>query len=231
MTNRPLTLIFFIISFIFISNPILAEQQKKTGSMSGTVKQSIDVPSYTYIEVTTGKTTVWVAAPSTKVKTGTRVTFSTKMPMRDFHSASIKKNFPLIYFVNRLKGDVDKKTKATEKLSPHVKIKPTGTKLTGVDKLKGGKDIAEIYAEKIALKGKVVKIRAKVTRFSAEIMGKNWLHIQDSSSTKDLTVTTQSTVKKGDIVIIEGKLALDKSFGSGYHYPIILEDAKFLKAK
>jgi hypothetical protein len=62
-------------------------------------------------------------------------------------------------------------------------------------------------------------------------MGENWLHILDSSSTSDLTITTKEIVEIGDIVILEGKLSIDKDFGHGYLYPILLEDATVLPSK
>ena len=60
-------------------------------------------------------------------------------------------------------------------------------------------------------------------------MGKNWIHIQDGTGAKgtnDLTITTKNIVKLGDIILVEGTLELDKDFGSGYKYDIIIEDAK-----
>jgi hypothetical protein len=60
-------------------------------------------------------------------------------------------------------------------------------------------------------------------------MGKNWLHIRDSSTLDDLTVITKSTVVIDDVVIVEGKLELNKDYGYGYVYPVILEDAKITK--
>ncbi len=60
-------------------------------------------------------------------------------------------------------------------------------------------------------------------------MGKNWLHIRDSSTLDDLTVTSKDTVAVGDIVISEGKLELDKDYNYGYFYPVILEDATVTK--
>ncbi len=60
-------------------------------------------------------------------------------------------------------------------------------------------------------------------------MGKNWLHIQDSSGFEDITITTDKTVAVGDIVIVEGKLELDKDFSYGYIYPVILQDANVTK--
>ena len=39
-------------------------------------------------------------------------------------------------------------------------------------------------------------------------------------------VTTQAEPKVGDIVLATGTLSLDKDFGQGYVYEIILEDAE-----
>jgi hypothetical protein len=35
----------------------------------------------------------------------------------------------------------------------------------------------------------------------------------------------------GDIVVIEGVVAIDRDIGSGYKFPTIVEDAKILPAK
>ena len=61
------------------------------------------------------------------------------------------------------------------------------------------------------------------------IMGKNWLHIQDgtkSGSDFDLTVTTSDNVGKDQIVTVTGKIVLNKDFGYGYSYKVLMEDAK-----
>ncbi len=52
-------------------------------------------------------------------------------------------------------------------------------------------------------------------------MGKNWIHLQDGtehSGDNDLTIASQMEVKAGDIITFEGKITLDKDFGSGYFY-------------
>ena len=235
MIHRPSSLILFTIYLAIGSlnigiTPAFAEQKVNTGNMQGTVKNIIDVTSYTYVEVETENTTVWVAAPTTKINVGSTITFSTEMPMQDFHSDSMNKTFPLIYFVSRFINDADK-TPPSNISSSHTQNKPTGPILKGIEKIKDGKNIAEIYAERDSLKGKKVKIRGKVIRFSTEIMGKNWIHILDSSSANDLTVTTNEIVTTGDVVIIEGKVGVDKDFGYGYLYPIILEEATLLQNK
>ena len=60
-------------------------------------------------------------------------------------------------------------------------------------------------------------------------MGKNWIHIQDGTGdagANDLTVTTDVTANSGDTVLISGTLSLDKDFGYGYAYGVIVEDAE-----
>jgi hypothetical protein len=40
-----------------------------------------------------------------------------------------------------------------------------------------------------------------------------------------LTVTTQDVVKVGDQVTVTGLVTLNRDFGAGYSYPLILEEA------
>jgi len=102
--------------------------------------------------------------------------------------------------------------------------------VTGIQKVDGGKTIAELYSEKAALAGKEVKVRGKVVKFNSGIMGKNWMHIKDGTGEKDssdLTLTTPTdTAKVGDVIVVTGVLVADKDFGMGYKYSIIIEEAK-----
>ena len=79
-----------------------------------------------------------------------------------------------------------------------------------------------------ALAGKPVTFRGKVVKTNPDIMGKNWLHVRDGSGeegTNDLTITTADTVAVGDVVTAKGKVYVDKDFGAGYAYPVIVEVA------
>jgi hypothetical protein len=66
------------------------------------------------------------------------------------------------------------------------------------------------------------------------IMGKNWLHLRDGSGTQakgdnDITVTTDGQAAVGDVVVVTGVVRLDKDFGAGYAYPVIIEEATIAK--
>ncbi len=97
-----------------------------------------------------------------------------------------------------------------------------------VEKVEGGKTVADIFAGKNDLGDSNVKIRGQVVKVSNDIMGTNWLHVQDGTGevgANDLTVTSSAIVKVGDTVVVEGKVTLDKDFGYGYKYDIIMEGA------
>ena len=102
--------------------------------------------------------------------------------------------------------------------------------LSGIAKAEGGKTVAEVFAEKASLAGKPVTVRGKVAKVNGGIMGKNWLHVRDGSGaegTNDLTVTTAAELPQlGTIVVVTGPVTLDKDFGMGYQYDVIVEDAE-----
>jgi hypothetical protein len=100
---------------------------------------------------------------------------------------------------------------------------------SGISKPEGGKTVNEIYLQRDKLAGKELLLRGKVIKFSPQIMGKNWMHIQDGTGDKgsnDLTITTASAAKVGDTVLVKGALTINKDFGLGYKYDIIIEDAQ-----
>jgi hypothetical protein len=70
-------------------------------------------------------------------------------------------------------------------------------------------------------------------KFNGGIMGRNWVHLRDGSGTagkdNDVTVTTADEVAVGDVVVAKGVVRVDKDFGAGYAYPVIVEDAKLSK--
>jgi len=214
-----------------------ATEQPVPDKIRGKVTDVVEAAGYTYAEVDTGKEKVWAATTTTPLEIGDMIAFTTEMPMENFHSSSINRDFPIVYFVNRFITDekspagsastAGSEGTATTTASPHDRIKPASaaTPVEGIDKVEGGNTIAELYADRQPLAGKTVRVRGKVIKFTAGVMGRNWLHIRDSSTMDDLTVTTDGTAAIDAVVVVEGKLALDKDFGFGYVYPLIVEDA------
>ena len=101
-----------------------------------------------------------------------------------------------------------------------------------------GKDaytIEEIYSKKETLKNNPVRVRAKIVKFLPNIMGKNWIHIQDGTgkaedANYDITVAGLETANVGDEVIVYGTLAVNKDLGSAHTFAVIIEDASIQPA-
>jgi hypothetical protein len=92
--------------------------------------------------------------------------------------------------------------------------------------------IAKLMENKKTEAGKVIRVKGSVTKFNPQIMGKNWIHIQDGSEfngTFDLTITTDQEVTVGQTITFEGKISLDKDFGYGYSYNVLMEEAKIIQ--
>lgn len=195
-----------------------AEAAPVPATYSGKVIESFNANGYTYVQLDTGAEKVWAAGPATTLEPGMELSISTQMPMHQFHSKALDRDFDRIYFVNRFEGGT-----APAAAAPAA---PAGEPLAGIEPLAGGQTVAQIHADKQALAGQRVRLRAQVSRYTPKVMGMNWLHVQDSSSAEDLTVTTKAEAAVGDRLTLEGVLVLDKDFGAGYVYELIIEDAE-----
>ncbi len=217
--------------------------------ISGKVVETMNAAGYTYVYVDNGTEKIWAAAPEFSVKVGDDVMVPEGMAMHNYHSQSLDRDFDVVYFVesvlnasnptmghsSAMGGAMGSSAGGDMKIpAGHPAIggskAPEDVDLTSVKKADGGKTIAEIYAEKADLSGKSVTLRGKVVKFSPQIMGTNWLHLQDGSGdlktgNHDLTVTSNVQVKVGDTVLVTGVLTLDKDFGYGYKYDLIMENA------
>jgi hypothetical protein len=207
----------------------------QSGSIAGKVTETMNASGYTYVLLDSGTNKVWAAATRFAVKVGDTVTLGDAVPMSNFRSDTLKRDFALIYFASGV--TVNGTNSGPAKLPQgHPPLGATASKssastgaVTEIKPLTGGKTVAQIYAESAALSGKTVKVRGKVVKYNANIMGKNWVHVVDgtgAAGSNDLLATSTSTAKVGDIVVVEGKVTLDKDFGAGYKYKLLLEEAK-----
>ena len=203
--------------------------------LTGKVLERLDAPPYCYLRLKTAKGEVWAAVPEVKVEKGADVTVAGPMLMTDFESKTLKRTFPEVYFGTLAPTGVAAPPSGS---NPHAQVSQTATtvKVGKVEKAGGAeaRTVSEVWAQKSSLKEKGVTVRGKVVKFSAGVMGKNWMHLQDGSGnaakgTNDITVTSLDQVAMGDTVTIQGVVRTNKDFGAGYSYAVIIEDAKVMK--
>jgi len=90
---------------LFLAVPAFATPPSgKPAALTQTAKvvSTIKSPPYTYLEVSQGKQTRWLAATIIAVKAGDVIQFDEGLEMRDFHSKTLKRTFPSIFFVNKV---------------------------------------------------------------------------------------------------------------------------------
>lgn len=221
-------------------------------ALRGKVVETMDAGPYTYVLVDTGAEKVWAAAPKFPIAVGDRVTVPEGIPMENYKSTTLDREFDLVYFVGAI-GKGDEMPAIPEAPAPgaeaggaaglgpgvtlpegmHPKVdatqaaKDAGVSFAGIKK--AGKTVAEVFDGRSGIAGKEVSVRGRVVKFNPQVMGKNWIHLQDGTGgagTNDLTITTDTVAKVGDTVLVKGKVTLDKDFGFGYRYDLIMEDAK-----
>jgi len=195
------------------------------------VIEVIQTSNYTYLQVFENNEKYWIAVTARESKEGEVLYFSNSMEMKDFKSKELNRTFPSVLFVQDISEtppSVDQTAKTTGK-RPVQKLDNIA-----VEPADGGITIADLFKNKAGFADKKVKIRGVVVKYNENIMNKNWAHIQDGTENGenfDLTVTTKDVVADGSTVTFEGIIRLDKDFGSGYAYDVIMEDAKALDVK
>jgi len=228
-------------------------QQQVKAPIHGKIVETMDSGGYTYVLLDTGTEKLWVATPVMKVSVGQVVDLSQGIEIAGFTSNTLKRTFDRIIFSSGevvVPGAVMAKTGMKKKCDPGKCPMPSGKevmktphsglpsleKASGVVVEKASGDnaftISELYAQKGKLDARKVRVRGKVVKVSQNIMKRNWIHLQDGTGdaakgTFDLTTTSSSVPKVGEVVVAEGILRQNKDFGAGYRYKVILEETTF----
>lgn len=221
------------------------------GGIGGKVLERIDAASYSYLRLATAGGEVWAAVPQADLAVGAEVTVVEPMTMTNFESKTLGRTFPTIYFGNlagtagtaptgMMGGGAAPGAPAGDPhggamgagamggANPHGGAAPA--EAIKIDKPAGGVAVAELFSRRAELKDTQVVFRGKVVKYNANIMGKNWLHLQDGSGSPDaadhdIAVTSAQAAAVGEVVTVTGKLQLDQDFGAGYVYPLIVQEA------
>ena len=199
-------------------------------------QEVLNVKGYSYVRFLEDGMEKWIAAPTTDVKVGETYYFGKSMEMKNFKSKELDKTFETVYFIDKISNTEEGITQP--QLSSQVSGNK-GSKRAIVEKKEitieasaNTISIEELFKNKEKYNYQTVRLKGEVTKYNPAIMDINWFHIQDGTAFNekyDLTATTEDEVNLGDIVTFEGKVILNKNFGSGYVYDVLIENATILK--
>ena len=99
-----------------------------------------------------------------------------------------------------------------------------------IQALKEGKTVNALFTEAADLDGQVISLNARVMKVNANIMGKNWITLQDGTGSDPdnrILATSQESVTPGALVVARGTVVTDVDLGYGYQYKVLLEEVTF----
>ncbi|RMG86817.1 MAG: hypothetical protein D6714_03510 [Bacteroidetes bacterium] len=190
------------------------------------VKEVLHTPKYSYLSVSEDDgEAYWIAIPKSEVKVGDTYFYKGGLLKRNFFSKEYNRVFETVYLVSNIWQKSPEGGAVKEVLSQMETGKVPDLEVKDIKLAPGSTPLSELLENKAKYEGKVVKVTGKIVKVNPMIMNRNWLHIQDGTTEKDLTITTNENLPLGAIVSLEGTIALNKDFGAGYFYDIIMEGA------
>ncbi|MCA3011712.1 MAG: hypothetical protein INH41_04855 [Myxococcaceae bacterium] len=215
------------------------------GGLTGVVAEVLQVPNYTYLRLTTSSGEAWAAVPSTTgVGVGQAVEVTSSTTMTDFTSKTLGRTFPAIVF-GQLAGTSAAPAAPGAPGLP-ANHPPLGTS-TGTNPVAKALDatlkaeppltlrIADVFAERQALAGRLVRVTATVAKVTT-VNGLSYAHLGDGSGapvTKDddLVAVGEAPLTAGQRVTVQGAVVLDKDVGIGAVWPVALERVQLVPAR
>ncbi len=214
------------------------EQPQATGTIprsgiTGKVVETMNSGGYSYVRLENDDSEIWVAVQQMDIKVGDEMAFHDGAVMQNFTSKTLDRTFDRIVFSSGPVGQ--------QGASPHSgfqrkrAVKPELENIQ-VEKAEGDDayTVGDLYERSADLDTRTVTVKGVAVKVSTEIMGTNWVHIQDGSGdaaagSNDLVVTTADVPVVGETITVSGTLAKDKDFGAGYKYAVIVENATVSK--
>ncbi len=194
------------------------------------VNEIMNDDAYSFLNVTEGDQTYWIGTKETNIKAGEMYFYSGGEWKSGMQSAENKRTFDRILLVASFVRADHGQAGVHGQSSP-----PTTNEIEKLNKNVSGQKgemvaIADLVDQPEKYAGKKIIISGKCTKVNYEIMNRNWVHIKDGTRDDfDLVVTTTDTVREGDEVTLEGVVSINKDFGAGYSYELIIEEARVVK--
>ena len=193
------------------------------------VEDALNTTKYVYLNVKENGKKFWIATLKQEVEIGGSYFYRGGLLKTKFESKEHNRTFDTIYLVSNI---TPANHGNTETISDGGNIPTETDKKTGPRKIdvEGSVKISEIVANPQKYAGKTIQISGECTKINPNIMGVNWIHLKDGSRDDyDLVITSDVAVPEGHVVTMTGTVALDKDFGAGYRYEIILEGGKMVR--
>ena len=234
-----------------IATPVSSESSSSSGStgifsdesntaLSQTVPASSDVHTvnvlevlptskYVYLKVDEKGEEFWIATSKKDVLVGETYFYKNGILKTNFESKEHNRVFDKVYLVANIVPANHGNQTSIE--NPEIE-KQTEVESPSQIEVEGSIKISELVNNKSKYDGKEIQISGRCNKLNPNIMGRNWIHLKDGSKDDfDLVITSEHAVPEGHIVTMKGTVVLDKDFGAGYKYDLIIENGEIVARK
>lgn len=199
------------------------------------VNEVLPASRYVYLNVTEAGEQFWIATRKQDIVKGETYFYRGGLLKTNFESKEYNKVFERIFLVSNLVterhgNNTGTVVMETEDTQPKVNKESIPMHTEKIVQHKGSIKISEIVKNPKQYEGKTVQITGKCVKINPNIMKRNWIHLQDGSQDDfDLVVTSNTFVPEGKVVTIRAIVSLNRDFGAGYRYDLILENGTVIE--
>ncbi len=196
------------------------------------VNEVLPTSKYIYLNVNEGERKYWVATRKQNVAKGMKYYYRGGLLKTNYESKEYNKVFDTVYLVSNLVAEnhSSNSQELTNNKSSNNQTKDKQIHLGKIIEHKGSLKILELVNNQKKYEGKTVQLSGKCVKVNPGIMDRNWIHLKDGTNDDyDLVITSQSYVPEGTEITIKAQVTLNKDFGAGYTYKLILEDGVLVK--
>jgi len=203
------------------------------------VEEVLPTDQYNFLRVREGNDEYWIATMIKGIEAGKSYYYKNGVLKTDYENKEYQRVFKRMYLVSNIveaghgskmpdSGSESKMQKSRQETGPSG---PHGIpRKYGRIEVEGSLSIAELTAHPEKYEGKRIQISGECVKINPNIMGRNWIHLKDGSRDDyDLVVTSQDLCPEGEVATFEGTVSLNKDFGAGYRYELIVEDGKRIR--
>lgn len=200
------------------------------------VLEVLPTDKYVYLRVNenTGEE-FWIATRKQEVVTGATYFYRGGLLKTNFESKEYNRIFDKVYLVSNIVPESHAQNQSTSSIFKNEDASSDSKrKLDGVNhNLNSGNaslPIADLVKNRTKYEGQQVVLTGTVTKVNPNIMGRNWIHLKDGTlDDYDLVLTSSVAVPEGHTVSLKGIVSLNKDFGAGYTYDILVENAELVR--
>ena len=199
------------------------------------VNEVLPATRYVYLNVTEGESKFWVATRKQEVKKGETYFYRGGLLKTNFESKEYNKVFDTIYLISNLVSKdhsqhTDNLNTSVQKSDPIAQKEDIPTHTDKIVEHKGSITIAELIKDPKKYEGHTIQLSGTCVKVNPGIMDRNWIHLQDGSKDDyDLVITSNTFVPEGSAITIRATVVLNKDFGAGYTYDLILENGTLVE--